>query len=194
VQYPDYDPQLASAALEDSELDALDAQLQALPSERAMNIEALDGFLTALAVGPWRAFPRSAAWMPLVWGGDGAGAAPFTSEKQRKRTALLVLRHLHAIDAALRTAPERWEPVVSVAETDERELVDAEDWCAGFLEAVALDPEVWAPAFEEPLLAPIARLGAEDGEPPADEAELDALSRAAIDAVQTLAEQRPKSA
>jgi uncharacterized protein len=190
VQYPDYDPRVASPALEDAELDALDTLLAGLPSDGAMNIEALDGYLTALAVGPWRSFPRSAAWMPRVWGGDGAGPSPFASEKQRKRVVLLVLRHLHALDSALRTAPERWEPVVSVAETDDAELVYAEDWCAGFLEAVALDPDAWSAAFEGDALAPLVRLGAEDGDVPADAGERDALSRAAIDAVQALAAQR----
>jgi uncharacterized protein len=192
VQYPDYNPGVQSAPLDDAELEALDRQLQALPADNPMNIEALDGYLTALAVGPWKSFPRSATWMPAIWGGDGDGPAPFASEKQRKRTALLVLRHLHAIDRALRDAPGQWEPVVSVAEADTTELVDAEDWCAGFLEAVALDADAWAPAFEGPLLAPIARLGGEGDTLDLDDAQRDELSRAAIDAVQALAGRRPK--
>lgn len=192
MQYPDYNPALQSAPLDDAELDALDTLLQALPAENAMNIEALDGYLTALAVGPWKTFPRSATWMPLIWGGDGEGTRPFASEKQRKRTVVLVLRHLHAIDHALRQAPEQWEPVLSVAETDTAELVDAEDWCAGFLEAVALDPTVWEPVFEGPLLEPIALLGGEGDGPDLDETRRDELSRAAIDAVQALAAQRPE--
>lgn len=192
MQYPDYNPALQSAPLDDAELDALDTLLQALPADNAMNIEALDGYLSALAVGPWLAFPRSAVWMPAIWGGDGDGPAPFASEKQRKRTALLVLRHLHAIDRALQGPPKQWEPVVSVAETDGAELVDAEDWCAGFLAAVALDPAVWERVFEDPLLAPLARLGGEGDALDLDDATRDQLSRAAIDAVQTLAERRPK--
>ncbi len=187
MQYPDYNPTLQSAPLDDAELDALDTLLQSLPADNAMNIEALDGYLTALAVGPWKAFPRSAVWIPAVWGGDGEGPLPFASEKQRKRTVLLVLRHLHAVDVALRGAPEQWEPVVSVAETDDGELVDAEDWCAGFLEAVALDPAAWEPHFEGPRLQPIVALGAEGSSPDLDEARRDELSRAAIDAVQSLA-------
>lgn len=192
MQYPDYDPRVQNAPLDDTELDALDRLLQQLPGDAVMNIEALDGYLTALAVGPWPAFPKSAAWMPAVWGGDGDGAAPFASEKQRKRVVLLLLRHLHAIDRTLREAPERWEPVVSIAETEDAELVDAEDWCAGFLEAVALAAAAWAPLFEGDRLAALARLGAADTEPPADEAERDDLSRAAIEAVAEIAAQRPK--
>jgi uncharacterized protein len=199
VDLPRYDPQLATEPLSDTELDALDALLLALPTDNPMNVEALDGYLTALLVGP-----RSAAslpgseWMPVVWGGDGTSApAPFSSQKQRKRTAQLVLRHLHTIDEALHKAPARWEPVFSLADTGQQELADAEDWCIGFLHATELAPDAWGALFEDPrlapLLAPIVLLGGDesllspaDAARVADPAERDALSRAAVDAVLAL--------
>jgi uncharacterized protein len=199
VDLPRYDPLLATEPLSDAELDALDALLLALPTDNPMNVEALDGYLTALLVGP-----RSAAhlpgsdWMPVVWGGDAnPPPAPFASQKQRKRTAQLVLRHLHTIDEALHKAPARWEPVFSLAEAGEQELADAEDWCIGFLQATELAPEAWGALFEDPrlapLLAPIALLGGDEGllspEETArlsDPAERDALSRAVVDAVLAL--------
>ncbi len=191
MEYPDYDPRLETPPLADDELDDLDDLLRALPGEQAMNIEALDGYLTALLVGPpaLRALP-TARWMPPVWGGDGDGAAPFASQKQKKRAIVLVLRHLHAIDRALHAAdPEAWEPVVSVAETDDGELVDAEDWCAGFLQAVALDPEAWGALFDDPtwgpMLAPVAVMGGADGAPD-DPLARDDASRAAIEAMPAL--------
>jgi uncharacterized protein len=195
VDYPDYRPEQDTPPLTDAELDDLDALLQALPADNAMNVEGLDGYLTALLVGP----PllqrlKSADWLPGVWGGDGTGTLPFTSQKQRKRATTLVLRHLHAIDRQLRRDAEAWEPVFSIAETPEREFVDAEDWCVGFLQAVALDPEAWAPLFDDPelgpALVPIALLGGDDSQlSEADAARLadpeqrDALSRAVVDAV-----------
>ncbi len=204
MDYPKYDPGIDTPPLSDAELDALDALLQALPGDNAMNVESLDGYLTALLVGPplLRTLP-TAGWLPVVWGGDGSGggAAPFASQKQRKRTALLVLRHLHAIDLQLRTAPERWEPVFSVAETADGELADAEEWCIGFLQAVALDSDAWAPLFDDavlgPALVPLAVLGADESGLSAadlarlaDPAERDALSRAAADAVLLLQARR----
>lgn len=190
MEYPDYDPGLATPPLADDELDALESLLQALPGDAVMNVEGLDGYLTALAAGPRRASAlKGAAWLPRVWGGDGEGPAPFASQKQRKKVVFWVLRHLHAIDQALAGPPEAWEPIVSVAETDDGEQVDAEDWCIGFLQAVALDPEAWAPLFDDPelgpRLVPIAVLGGEGGPEP-DPAERDALSRAALDAVPAL--------
>jgi uncharacterized protein len=203
VDYPDYNPSIDPPPLSDEELDALDQLLVALPGETAMNVEGLDGYLTALLVGP-RLLPRfkSADWMPAVWGGDGAGSAPFTSQKQRKRTALLVLRHLRTIDRQLSEAPAAWEPVFSVAESAQGELlVDAEDWCIGFLQAVQLDPAAWAPLFDDgelgAALVPLALLGGDDSELGAsdrarleDPVQRDALSRAVVDAVLKLQARR----
>jgi len=200
VDYPDYNPAIDSPPLSDEELEGLDQLLQALPGDTAMNIEGLDGYLTGLVVGPpLLARLKSADWLPAVWGGDGDGTAPFASQKQRKRAAFLVLRHLHAIDVQLRTAPDAWEPVFSIAETPEREFVDAEDWCIGFLHAVALDSDAWAPLFDDPelgpALVPVALLGGDesglseaDRERLADPEQRDALSRAVTDAVLRLRE------
>jgi uncharacterized protein len=196
VDYPDYNPSIDHPPLSDDELEALDQLLHALPGDAAMNVEGLDGYLTALLVGPQLLHRfRSAEWLPAVWGGDGAASAPFTSQKQRKRAALLVLRHLRAIDRQLSSAPAAWEPVFSIAETAQGELlVDAEDWCIGFLQAVALDPAAWEPLFDDAelgaALVPLALLGGDDSELSSadrdrleDPAQRDALSRAVIDAV-----------
>ena len=203
MDYPDYNPEYDTPPLTDAELDALDALLQALPADSAMNVEGLDGYLTALLVGPsLLARLKSADWLPVVWGGDGDdegkgignSAAPFTSQKQRKRVAMLVLRHLHAIDQQLRKDADAWEPVFSIAETPEREFVDAEDWCVGFLQAVALDTDAWAPLFDDPelgpALVPIALLGGDDSSLSeacaarlSDPEQHDALSRAVVEAV-----------
>jgi len=212
VDIPNYDPLLDTAPLSDAELDTLDALLLALPSHGAMNTQGLDGYLSALLLGPRTLVGRpAAAWMPLVWGsgaGDtaaggniDAGPAPFASQKQRKRAATLVLRQLHTIDQALQGPPERWEPLFSIADTDTGELVDAEDWCIGFLQAVALDEADWAPWFDDPVLAqalaPLVLLGgdesalsAADRERLDDPTQRDAISRAVVDGVLALRARR----
>ncbi len=195
VEYPDYNPQIDSPPLSDDELNALDELLQALPADNVMNVEGLDGYLTALLVGPGLLQRlKTADWLPGVWGGDGEGSAPFPSQKQRKRAAFLVLRHLHAIQVQLQSGTDSWEPVFSIAEADDREWVDAEDWCIGFLQAVALDPEAWAPLFDDaelgPALVPVALLGGDDSQLSeadrtrlADPEQRDELSRAVADAI-----------
>ncbi len=202
MDYPQFDPKFNSDPLDDAELDDLDQLLQSLAGETVMNIEAMDGYLTALVVGP-PVLPRlrSADWLPAVWGGDGdgegAGPAPFASQKQRKRAALLVLRHLGALRRQLQGDPANWQPVFSIAEINEREMVDAEDWCAGFLQATAFEPEAWGRLFDDaklgPALLPLALLGMDergltqaDQERLADPSQRDALSRSVVDAVLAL--------
>ena len=78
VDYPRYDPASPVTPLTAAELDALDALLQALPADGAMTLDGLDGYLTALLVGPPALLATwpTADWLPLVWGGDGeAGPA-----------------------------------------------------------------------------------------------------------------------
>ena len=208
MQYPDYQPALDSPPLSDDELQVLDEWLAALPGDAAMNVEMLDGYLTALLLAQQPvAGRRGADWLPAVWGGDGSGDAPFGSGKQKKRVIVAVLRHLHAIDQALRRDPEQWEPVFSVAEdADGREWADAEDWCIGFLYATAQDAEGWGRLFDDPelgpLLTPIGLLGGADGDATEDTDRTvdraadddpeprDALSRAVPDAVLALAARR----
>lgn len=200
MEYPSYNPSSDYLPLGDDELSALDDMLSKLPSDAAMNIEALDGYLTGLLLSPQPlAAQPGAAWLPEVWGGDGAdGIAPFVSGKQKKRVMMLVLRHVRALDELLRHKPDKWEPIFSVAEDGDNDLVDAEDWCIGFMLAVDLAADDWATRFEDEtqgaLLSPIALLGGDESQQdPQDLAQLanpqlkDALSREIPDAVLALA-------
>ena len=203
MDYPSYDPNSPNTPLTEEELSSLDDQLTNLPSDASMTLDGMDGYLTALLVGP---SPLSAmatsGWLPVIWGGDQEPApAPFASNQKRKRTTVLVLRHLRSIEAALSGAPDAWEPVFSVAEvpgSQGEELADATDWCMGFLAATDLAPDAWAPLQADaeigPGLATIAWLGgdvevAADAENHPSDEELDdpqvrdQLSRAAADVV-----------
>lgn len=199
MQYPHYNPASDNRPLDDEELNDLDELLAALPVDTAMNIEALDGYLAGLLLTPGRQLAElhGEAWLPLIWGGDPvdgpSGTAPFASGKQRKKAVLLVLRHLQSIATAWTQQPQAWEPIFSFAEGDDEdtEYADAEDWAAGFLMAVDLAPDAWAPLFDgpdtAPLLAPVAALGGEDGAlAEASAAERDAASRAIPDAMLAL--------
>jgi uncharacterized protein len=199
VDYPRYDPHSAVTPLTPAELNGLDRLLQALPADAAMTLDGMDGYLTALLAAPvpLLASLSTADWLPWVWGGDGeAGneaAAPFASKRQRKSTVVLVLRHLRHLSEQLTLAPDQWEPIFSIAENGATEWVDARDWCAGFLQAVDLQPDAWAAVWQDPVLgpalAPLTQLGggldSADGaaEELQDPALVDQLSREVPEAV-----------
>lgn len=192
MDYPRYDPASPVTPLTPAEVDGLDRLLQTLPADGAMTLDGVDGYLTALALGPAQLLGTlaTAQWLPAVWGGDGEGGheatEPFASKRQRKATVVLLLRHLRHLAQQFATAPEGWEPIFSMAEQGAREWADARDWCAGFLQAVDLAPEAWPEDWADPAWAPVLRLGGGlDGQAPVPEdlAETDTLSRAVPEAV-----------
>lgn len=202
MDYPSYDPKSPNTPLTEDELATFDDLLTNLPSDGAMTLDGMDGYLTALLVSPVPlSSVRSSDWLPAIWGGDQEPApAPFRSNQQRKRSAVLVLRHLRSVDAALTDTPDAWEPVFSVAElpgTQGEELADATDWCLGFLAAIDLAPDAWAALQADPEIGPglatIALLGgdvepgeagdADDAEDLDDPQVRDQLSRVAADVV-----------
>ena len=204
MDYPQYDPHSPVTPLAAAELAGLDALLAQLPQDGAMTLDGLDGYLTALLVGPPSVLTTlpTAEWLPGVWGGDGLGgaheAAPFTSKRQRKATVVLVLRHLRHLNEQISVTPQAWEPIFSIAEQGAAEWADARDWCTGFLQAVDLDVDAWGPVWADPALAPLLLLGGGlegglQGRTPmldddassdlGDPAACDALSRAVPDGV-----------
>lgn len=198
MHYPDYDPASPVTPLAAEEIAALETLLNRLDADGAMSLDGFDGYLTALAIGPaaLRALP-TAEWLPLIWGGDPAGPdepAPFASKRQRKNTVVLALRHRRHLAELLRTKPDDWEPIFSIAERGADEFVDAREWCMGFLQAVDLLPSAWDGVWSDEALAPLLTLGGGvEGVPspePApdldDPALCDELSRAAPDAVLSL--------
>jgi uncharacterized protein len=203
MQYPQYNSASDNRPLSDEELDELDTLLAALPTDAAMNVEALDGYLAGLLLTPGRKLADlpGADWLPTVWGGDGEpDPAPFASGKQRKKLTLLVLRHLQSIATAWAQHPQGWEPIFSMAdgEDEDTEYADAEDWAVGFLMAVDLAPEAWGPWFDGaetgPLLAPVTALGGEDGAlAEGSAAERDEASRKIPDAMLALWKIRQQS-
>jgi uncharacterized protein len=190
VDYPRYDPQSPVTPLGADELEGLDRLLQALPADGVMSLDGVDGFLSALQLGPpaLLATLPTADWLPWVWGGDGMlgneEATPFASKRQRKGTVVLLLRHLRHLGAQFDSAPDDWEPIFSIAEQGADEWADARDWCAGFLQAVDLFPSAWGPTWSDPALAPLLLLGGGLDDVPLDGslreddlAEVDRLSR-----------------
>jgi uncharacterized protein len=168
VNYPTYDPNSALTPLTAEELAAVEALLQRLPADAAMSLDGMDGYLTALAIGPaaLRALP-TAEWLPLIWGGDAEPgeaegampATPFGTKRERKNMVVWALRHLRALDAQLHAHPDQWEPIFSIAEQGETEWVDAREWCMGFLQAVDVLPQAWGPVWSQAEVAPLLLLG-----------------------------------
>lgn len=134
--------------------------------EEALDISQLDGFLTALAVGPAR-LSEEAMW-PLVFG----PRPHFRDAAQRERLEGVVRQRLAEIVEQVAQDPDNWAPIFYEAE-DGEVLVGA--WCSGFVAGMEAARETWLPLLEDEegflLLLPILVV-ASDGEL-AEELELD---------------------
>lgn len=148
--------------LSEAELDELDAFLMSKATgEDAMDLSTLDGFLTALAIGPHVVPPDE--WLPLVWGRP----VRWSDKNIAKRMADLVTRHADHLLVHLREEPELFEPMVLEREVAGETIPIIDEWCTGFMKAVELDAASWQ-FFRETeegaeLLRPFHLYGTEAG-------------------------------
>lgn len=149
--------------LTDKEFDELDRFLMSnVVSDDGMTMDALHGYLTAIAIGP-EVIPLS-EWLPNVWGLDGE-EPKFASEKQAERIINLIARYMNEIIATFEVDPKEYEPLFCVFELNGKEMLDGETWSWGFWEGMHLRPQTWEKIKSSPLaplLRPIYLLGAEE--------------------------------
>jgi uncharacterized protein len=115
----------------------LDGALADLPLEEPMLLTELDGFLTALVVGP-DTIPQG-EWLQSIWGSDDSDEPPFDDPADVQWFVDAVMaRHAEIVRDLTRGKPQ------PIFDTDDRNGdVLWEGWIDGFAEAVALRPESW---------------------------------------------------
>jgi uncharacterized protein len=161
------DPTRLRIPLSDEEIDELDQFLLSdAVSDDAMLLDMLDGYLTAIVIGPTTIPPSQ--WLPGVWGESEDDAPEFESAEQAQRILELMLRHTNDILWSMQDDPDAFEPFLSAMqyEQDSREYLDGEMWAHGFVAGVELCREDWQPLFDDPdgnaALRPLILLGADD--------------------------------
>ncbi|WP_254504319.1 UPF0149 family protein [Duganella vulcania] len=117
--------------LNDDEYDALDA---------LQDVSWLEGFLTAVVIGPGSPAPES--WLPAAL--KNPAAEP------------LLLRHYHYMRTWMSKDPASFEPIYECGGN-----WGPEQWCEGFLAGMQADAAAWAPlrAAHPEWLAPFQREG-----------------------------------
>jgi uncharacterized protein len=130
--------------------------------ENCMQLSDLDGFLTAVAIGPELIMPSE--WLPVIW---GEGEPEFESAEEAQGVIGAIMGRYNEILHLIRHQPDDYEPLFW--ETPDGHAV-AGDWAEGFMAGVALRPNAWRSLLESEedggLLAPIvAFLHDEDGSP-----------------------------
>jgi uncharacterized protein len=146
------EPRALDEPLSDGELDELEAFLasDAVPQD-CMDLEMLDGYLTAIVSGPDVVQPSE--WLPQVWSEGGKSATPaFADTEQAQRIMALVLRHLVGIQRTLAESPTRFRPLLYLpdenARKSERTPPEGTAWCEGYMAGVKLRDDEWQPLYD----------------------------------------------
>jgi uncharacterized protein len=153
-----------SQPLTDAELERLTAALKRFGDKRAMNLEQLDGFLSALICCPELVPPSE--YLPVVWGGDIALEDQFSAHPILNDFLSLIMRHWNSIIDVLQSG----EVYLPLLLEDEKGDTHANDWANGFLRGMELRKEHWAPLVNDEMndgsLIPILALAHENSPDP----------------------------
>jgi uncharacterized protein len=143
----------------DADFDELAAWLERRP-KGIQDIVELEGFLTALVIGPNLVQP--AVWLPKVWGGRKSN---FKDPETLNRFVTLVVGLHNDLAAVFDQAPEQFHPTFYESTVDGRRIQIVDEWCFGFLKGMRMDPVGWKPLKKErpDLLKPLQLFGSPAG-------------------------------
>ena len=124
--------------LTDAETDRLAEFLCKCKGGKAMNLEELDGFFSALVAGPETVLPSE--YHPHVFGGTMEESCEFDSLDHVNAVLGLLSRHWNTIAGTL-YANEVYLPLLL---EDDKGVAHANDWARGFMRGVELRRDAWA--------------------------------------------------
>jgi len=124
--------------LTDAELDRLGDFLKSCKGSKAMNLEELDGFFSALIAGPEPVMPSE--YNREVFGGKMSEAVEFASLSDAQEILNLMIRHWNTIAGKLYSG----EIHVPLIFEDEKGELHGNDWARGFMRGMHMRHEDWS--------------------------------------------------
>jgi len=130
--------------LSDAELDRLGGFFTRVVGGDIANVEAFDGFITALAVCPELIAPSE--FLPVLKSGaSDDGHLVFDDMGEADEFMGLVMRHWNTVNATL----GRDEPHLAILLENEDGVSLCNDWAQGFHRATQLRPALWSKILED---------------------------------------------
>ena len=124
--------------LTETELDRLDEFLKSYKGGKAMNIEEIDGFFSALIAGPEIVMPSE--YMPEVFGSETPETHAFSTLAEANEILELLMRHWNNIAGTL----SKGEVYLPLLLEDENGVEHGNDWARGFIRGTRLRHDGWA--------------------------------------------------
>jgi uncharacterized protein len=124
------------------------------------DIVELDGFLTAIVIGPNTLSPLK--WLPKVGGGK---VPKFKDLEEMNRFIALVMGYYNSIVTIFESEPGQFEPTFYERKVGGKTVVIVDEWCCGFLKGMRLDSPGWKPLKRRrpELLRPLELFGTRAG-------------------------------
>jgi len=110
--------------------------------DSTMSLEMLDGFFTAIVIGPELVPPSE--YFPVIWGTDDGGGPDWDSPEQADHVFNLLAKHWNAI-AARRLASAKHRPMIDNFGI----AMPGEEWADGFVAGIELRKNAWNPMFDD---------------------------------------------
>lgn len=150
------------------EIDELDRFLISdSTSDETMMLDSLDGYLTAIVVGPNKL--EFGKWFPCIWGPSPDDLPNFNSMEEAEHIMDLIVRLINGITWDLEENPDIFSPIFNISEYRGRKFADAETWAYGFMCGIDLCRKDWQPLFDDPngveVLRPFHLLGSDNVTP-----------------------------
>jgi len=122
-------------SLSDAELDELDDFLMSdkTPKE-CMDVSTLDGFLTALVIGPETILPSR--WLPVLWGEAENDEIIWESKDKMKRIVDLIMCHYNSIVKGFQVDPPDFNPIIFSRDVEGKEVTIIDEWCSDILRSL----------------------------------------------------------
>lgn len=142
--------------------------LTSTTSNETMLLDNLNGYLTAIAIGPTTL--SFDLWFSRIWGPNEEDMPNFASQDEAQYIFNLIMRYFNSIIASLEHDPDSFEPVFdSFISPEGEKCFDGEMWAYGFIEGVNLCQQDWQPLIEDPegkdAFLPIFLLGSDEISP-----------------------------
>ncbi len=139
-------------ALNQDELDQLDALLAQAHPDDAMMLEEYDGFCAALACSPTAISADEC--LPLILGEEPGSALARLAPAERSALLALLSRHRRAVAARLEES-EAWNALIG---TDEEGRALGDAWAIGFLRGMSIRPDDWSALDDDEVCEEVLEL------------------------------------
>ncbi len=117
------------------------------PEESFSSIEMVDGYMTALTVGP--AVVEPDIWIPYIWNQEKSGGPCFSSADEATVIGELLVRYMHTTVQQFHADPDGFKPMFDRVKYSNKQQKEQaiEDWSLGFTMGIELNHESWKPLF-----------------------------------------------